>query len=76
MSISRKREYAADATAVQFTRYPQGLIGALEKIKEENAPTEKKISKAIAPLFFSNPLKNLTSTHPPLEERIKVLKRM
>src|SRR3990167_7555489 len=76
MSISRKREYGADATAVEFTRYPEGLIKALEKIKNEHAPAEKKISKAVAPLFFSNPFKNLGSTHPPIEKRIEALRRM
>jgi len=76
MSISRKREFAADASAVKFTRNPQGLIGALEKIKTDNAPSEKKVSKAIAPLFFSNPFKNVGNTHPPLEKRIAVLKSM
>jgi len=76
MSISRKREYGADATAVKFTRYPDGLIKALEKIKNEHAPPEKKISKAVAPLFFANPFKNLGSTHPPIEKRIEILKRM
>ena len=76
MSISRKREYSADATAVKFTRYPDGLIKALEKIKNEHAPAEKKISKAVAPLFFANPFKNLGSTHPPIEKRIEALKRM
>lgn len=74
-AISRKREYNADASAVKFTRYPNGLIGALTKIQKENYP-EKKISKAIAPLFFSNPLKGLGSTHPPIEKRIKMLQRM
>ena len=74
-AISRKREFNADASAVKFTRYPRGLIGALEKIRAENLP-EKKVSKAVAPLFFSNPLKGLGSTHPPLEKRIEVLKRM
>ncbi len=74
LAISRKREFTADATAVKFTRNPNGLIGALEKIKKENTP-EKKVSKALAPLFFSNPFKgNLTATHPPLEKRIEVLK--
>ncbi|MCR4327520.1 MAG: M48 family metallopeptidase [Nanoarchaeota archaeon] len=75
LSISRKREYTADATAVRFTRNPNGLIGALEKIKKENTP-EKKVSKALAPLFFANPFKDLGSTHPPIEKRIEVLKRM
>ncbi len=74
-AISRKREYAADASGVKFTRYPSGLIGALKKIKNENQP-EKRISKAVAPLFFANPFKNLGSTHPPLEERIKILEKM
>ena len=75
MAISRKREFSADATAVKFTRYPQGLISALKKIKNETY-IEKKVTKAVAPLFFSNPLKNLASTHPPLEQRIKVLENM
>ena len=76
MSISRKREFAADASAVKFTRYPGGLIRALEKIKVDHLSPEKKISKAVAPLFFSNPFKGLGSTHPPLEKRISVLERM
>lgn len=75
LAISRKREFSADATAVKFTRYPPGLIGALEKIKTENQP-EKKVTKAVAPLFFANPFKNVGSTHPPIEKRIEVLKRM
>ncbi|HOW36856.1 MAG TPA: M48 family metallopeptidase [Candidatus Pacearchaeota archaeon] len=74
-AISRKREYSADASAVKFTRYPNGLIQALEKIQQDDAPT-KKVNKAIAPLFFASPLRNLTSTHPPIAERIKVLQRM
>ncbi len=75
MAISRKREFTADASAVKITRYPVGLIRALKKIKEENHP-EKKINKAVAPLFFSDPFVNLTSTHPPIEKRIEVLERM
>ncbi|MFQ5531224.1 MAG: M48 family metalloprotease, partial [Candidatus Nanoarchaeia archaeon] len=76
LSISRKREFTADASAVKFTRYPQGLIGALNKIKIDHAPPEKKVSKAVAPLFFSNPFKGLARTHPPLDKRIEVLRRM
>lgn len=76
LSISRKREFTADASAVKFTRYPDGLIGALKKIKLDHSPPEKKVSKAVAPLFFSNPFKGLGSTHPPLEKRIEVLERM
>ena len=76
LAISRKREYASDANAVKFTRYPAGLIGALKKIKGDNSEPEKKVSKAVAPLFFANPLKNLTSTHPPIDSRIANLERM
>ena len=76
LSISRKREYSADASAVKFTRYPTGLIGALKKIRDDSIVEEKHISKAVAPLFFSNPLKGITSTHPPIEDRIKILERM
>ena len=76
MSISRKREFTADASAVKFTRYPGGLIKALKKIKEDHAPAEKKVSKAIAPLFISNPFGALGRTHSPLEKRIAVLERM
>lgn len=75
MAISRKREFTADASAVKITRYPVGLIKALKKIKEENHP-EKKVNKAVAPLFFADPLVNLTSSHPPIEKRIEVLERM
>ncbi len=79
MSISRKREYAADATAVKFTRYPQGLIGALKKIQNDHTEVstkEHKIPKATEHMFFANPFRNWGSTHPPLEDRIKVLERM
>ena len=75
MSISRKREFAADASAIKFTRYPGGLIKALKKIKEENKK-EKKINKAVAPLFFTNPFMELGKTHPPLDKRIEVLEKM
>jgi heat shock protein HtpX len=81
LSISRKREFSADASAVKFIRSPTGLKNALEKIKHEH-PTkiDKHISKAIAPLFISDPYKrkfqNLFATHPPLEKRITILERM
>ena len=80
LAISRKREYTADATAVKFTRYPNGLIGALKKIKSDTSSEKPKISKAVAPLFMSDPFKrkisNLFATHPPLEDRIRILERM
>ena len=75
LAISRKREYAADSSAVKFVRSPTGLIGALEKIKN-NKPM--KVSGAVAPLFLSNPKKEkeLFMTHPSLENRIKKLRKM
>ena len=75
LSISRKREYAADSSAVKFMRTPTGLIGALEKIKS-NRPL--KVSGAIAPLFLANPskTKEIFMTHPPLEKRIEKLRKM
>ncbi|OGJ12424.1 hypothetical protein A3K82_02690 [Candidatus Pacearchaeota archaeon RBG_19FT_COMBO_34_9] len=75
LAISRKREFSADATAVKFTRYPPGLIGALKKIKQGNQP-DKKINRAVAPLFFANPFTELGSTHPSIDRRIEVLEKM
>jgi len=80
LAISRKREYSADATAVKFIRSPTGLISALKKIKNENEPVKKGISQAVAPLFIGDPFKRkvqgLFSTHPPIDERIRILERM
>ena len=76
MSISRKREFSADASAVKFTRYPEGLIKALKKIGGDNIKEKKKISKAVAPMFFTNPFKGAGSTHPPISKRISKLERM
>lgn len=75
LAISRKREYMADASAVKFIRSPSGLISALEKIKQNS---EMRVSGAVAPLFLAKPSKmaELFSTHPPLEKRIEILKRM
>lgn len=77
LAISRQREFLADATAVSLTRYPDGLIGALEKLKN-NKPLERQNSTT-ASLFISNPMKQgffqrLFSTHPPLDDRINRLK--
>lgn len=78
LAISRKREFAADAGSVQFTRYPPGLIGALKKIKGEHEPL--KVPDAVAPMFFSDTTKRrlaaMFQTHPPIEQRIKVLEAM
>ncbi len=75
LAISRKREYAADSSAVKFMRTPTGLIGALKKIKGNS---EMKISGAVAPLFIAKPNKKKEwfSTHPPLNKRIARLERM
>ena len=81
-AISRKREFVADATGVQLTRYPTGLASALRKIKHEHVSKKEKhkYSKAVAPLFISDPFKKkvrgLFSTHPDIDERIKRLERM
>jgi heat shock protein HtpX len=78
MAISRKREYAADASSVKFIRSPTGLVSALKKIKGDT--NKVKVSGAVSPLFISDPMKKslsgLTSTHPPLDKRISRLERM
>jgi len=82
LSISRKREFGADATAVKLTRYPTGLRKALVKIKNEHITEreKRKYPKAVAPLFISDPfkkkVKGLFSTHPDIDERIRRLERM
>ena len=80
LAISRKREYAADASAVKFTRSPTGLINALKKIKNEAGVEKKNMSKVVAPLFISDPFKRkisgLFQTHPDIEKRIEILERM
>ena len=79
-AISRKREYLADASAVRFTRYPEGLASALEKISQSNIDLQTA-NKVTAPMYIANPLKkkgtklqDLTSTHPPISERIRILR--
>ncbi|NPE26786.1 M48 family metallopeptidase [Methanococcoides sp. SA1] len=75
LAISRKREYAADSSAVKFMRTPTGLMGALRKIQNN---TEMKVSGAVAPLFLAKPTKKKEwfQTHPPLSKRIAKLERM
>ncbi|HLE06381.1 MAG TPA: M48 family metallopeptidase [Candidatus Nanoarchaeia archaeon] len=78
LSISRKREYLADASGAQISRNPDGLANALEKIKEHNNG-RMRVSKAVSHLFIANPFKNtetLLSTHPPIEQRIEKLRNM
>jgi heat shock protein HtpX len=80
LAISRKREYLADASGALLTRYPQGLANALEKISKNNS-TVTHATEATAPLYISNPLKGslfsgFFSTHPPIEDRIRILRAM
>ncbi len=78
-AISRKREFLADATGAHLCKYPEGLASALEKLKKHGTKV-KTASDVTAPLFIANPLKGsltgLFSTHPPLDERIKALRKM
>lgn len=81
LAISRNREYLADATGAKLSRYPEGLASALEKIKGDPDPLVDKANNATAHLFISTPfrkrktgLSRLFSTHPPIDERIKILR--
>ncbi|MCX8034708.1 MAG: M48 family metallopeptidase [Candidatus Dojkabacteria bacterium] len=82
LAISRRREYLADFTAVEITRYPQGLISALRKLQADDLPVSKA-TEGNAHMFIDFPLKrthsffaNLFSTHPPIEDRIAALERL
>jgi heat shock protein HtpX len=79
LAVSRRREYLADATAAELTRYPDGLASALEKISKLNTG-KMDVSESISHLFISDPKKSaldaLYSTHPPIEDRIKRLREM
>jgi len=80
LAISRRREYLADATSAALTRYPEGLASALEKIA--NDPDVLEVAnRATSPLYIANPIKPFEeryvaweSTHPPIGERIKILR--
>ena len=84
LAISRKREYLADASGAMLTRYPKGLADALKKIKDDPDPLVDHANKATAHLFISTPfrkskrsfMKNLFSTHPDINTRIKRLESM
>ena len=82
LSISRQREYLADATAVRLTRNPKGLADALQKISGDREVLEVA-NRATAHLYIANPIKKfekrskgLFSTHPPIEDRIRILRAM
>ncbi len=79
-AISRKRESLADATAVSFTRNPAGLRSALEVLERDSTVVQQK-STSVAHIWIESPLdgkavSRLFSTHPPIAERIAVLKAM
>jgi heat shock protein HtpX len=82
LAVSRQREYLADASGALLTRYPEGLARALEKISDDPDPLDTA-TKATEHLYFVNPLRdhtsalnNLFATHPPIEERIRLLRAM
>ena len=86
MAISRKREYLADASGALLTRYPEGLASALEKISAHSMPMARA-NNATAHLFIADPfgddkrtlgqkISNLFQTHPPVADRIKILRDM
>ncbi len=82
LACSRQREYLADASAARFTRYPDGLASALEKIAVHHSGySPSRVSGALAPLYIVNPLQlmgasSLLSTHPPTQNRVKILRSM
>jgi heat shock protein HtpX len=83
-ALSRQREYLADADAARLTRYPEGLASALEKISKDPSPQLASVNKVTAPMYIVNPFKkkgqmklsDLTSTHPPISERVRILRNM
>jgi heat shock protein HtpX len=81
-AISRKREYLADASSALYTRYPEGLASALEKLAASTDQL-RSANQATAPMYIVNPFRkkglkasDLTSTHPPISERIRILRAM
>ena len=80
LAISRRREYLADASAVEITRNPLGLASALEKIDGDPRPVAVT-NRATAHLYISNPIKRtsgdgLFDTHPPTRKRVAILRAM
>lgn len=79
-AVSRQREYLADASSVQMTRYPEGLASALQKLGEYGRPM-RKASSSMAHMYISDPVKpglteRMFSTHPPIPKRIARLKEI
>ena len=79
-AVSRQREYLADATSAEITRYPDGLASALKKLGEYGRPMRRK-SSAMAHMYIADPMKpgfveRVFSTHPPIPKRIERLKQI
>ena len=77
MAVSRQREFLADASAVNITRYPEGMINALKKLQSHSQPMRSQ-NIATEAMWINNPLRkgffsNLFSSHPPIEKRIERL---
>ena len=80
LAISRQREFLADASSVELTRNPQGMINALRKL-ENSEPMHHHVDDASSALYINDPkkgggLQKLFYTHPPISERIERLKHM
>ena len=81
LAISRQREYLADASSVELTRNPQGMINALQKL-QQSAPMQQPVDAASAALYINAPIKkeerltSLFSTHPSISDRIERLRQM
>jgi len=84
MAISRRREFLADANSALLTRYPDGLIRALQKISTDPEPLEVA-NRATAHLYIASPFQNkrgvsglakMFMSHPPVEERIAALRQI
>lgn len=81
LAISRQREYLADASSVELTRNPQGMINALQKL-QQSAPMQQPVDAASAALYINDPIKkeerltSLFSTHPSISDRIERLRQM
>ena len=80
-ACSRQRDYLADASAAQYTRYPAGLANALRKIALQQDPKKIPVNRVVAPMYAINPLAaagsfSVFGTHPPTEERIRRLLEM
>jgi heat shock protein HtpX len=82
LAVSRQREYLADASAVELTRYPQGLANALKKIDADPAVL-RRVNRGTAHLYIANPVKkfearahSVFASHPPIQDRIRRLEAL